>query len=424
MTSKTFIIELINNQVDDVLQTFNYDSDFIKILKSHNNEIIVKFPVKLDNGSTEIFKGYRVQHNNWLGPYKGGLRYSEDVYLDECKALSFWMTIKCAIHNLPFGGGKGGIKYDPKKFSENENKKISQGFCNKIASFIGPSVDIPAPDLGSNSKMMDWMTAEYQKINNNNLIYSVFTGKSITFRGSQGRDRATGLGVYLNIRLWYNNIFKDNLDKKTYIIQGFGNVGSWTAYYLHKNNGICKGIGDHTGYYKISKKFYQNHSFDDILKYNNDHKCLSHINKKYETIKEIKISDFWKIKADIVIPAAMELQINSETIENINCKLIAEGANGPCSLEVDKICLDKKIEIIPDVLCNSGGVIVSYFEWLQNRSNDYWCLETIETKLEIMLDQTFSKFINLKNKYHNTTNRSLVYKLGLDNLINAYEVKK
>ncbi len=424
MDSKTVIIDLITSQVDDVLNTFDYDKDFIKILKAHNNEIIVKFPIKLDNGNTEIFKGYRVQHNNWLGPYKGGLRYSEDVYLDECKALSFWMTIKCAIHNLPFGGGKGGIKYDPRKYSENDNKKISQGFCNKISSFIGPSIDIPAPDLGSNSKMMDWMTAEYQKIHNNNLIYSVFTGKSISFRGSQGRDRATGLGVYYNIKLWYNNIFKEKLTNTSYIIQGFGNVGSWTAHFLHNAGSICYGIGDHTGYYKISKKFYDNHSFMDVFKYNSHNKSLHNIHTTFEGIKHISKDDFWKIKVDIVIPAAMELQINKDNIKSINTRLIAEGANGPLTLEVDKICSEKNIEIIPDVLCNSGGVIVSYFEWLQNRSNDYWSLETVEKKLEDMIHKTFNIFLELKNKNPSTTNRSLVYKIGLDNLLNAYEVKK
>ena len=422
MDSKTYIIDLISSQVDDVLNYFKYDDDFIRILKAHNNEIIVKYPVKLENGKTEIFKGYRVQHNNWLGPYKGGLRYSEDVYLDECKALSFWMTIKCAIHNLPFGGGKGGIKYDPRKYSESDNKKISQGFCAKIASFIGPSVDIPAPDLGSNSKMMDWMTAEYQKIQNNNLIYSVFTGKSITFRGSQGRDRATGLGVYYNIKFWYNHIFKENLHKKTYIIQGFGNVGSWTAYFLNQAGALCVALGDHTGYYSLGEKFYENHEFDELLKYNQDNRGLVEIHHKFKGVHKVHLNDFWKTKTDIVIPAAMELQITKDNVDYLDCKLIAEGANGPCTLDVDRICLERGIEIIPDVLCNSGGVIVSYFEWLQNRSNDYWTLEIVESKLERMLEITFMRFLNMRNR--NITNRSLVYKIGLDNLLNAYEVKK
>jgi len=424
MTSKTLIINLITNQIDDVLHTFQYNHDFINILKAHNNEIIVKFPVKLDNNTIEIFKGYRVQHNNWLGPYKGGLRFSEDIYLDECKALSFWMTIKCAIHNLPFGGGKGGIKFDPKKYSPTEHKRISQAYCNKISHFIGPSIDIPAPDMGSNSLHMDWMTAEYQKISNNNLIYSTFTGKSVSFRGSQGRDRATGLGVFFNIKFWFDHIFKEPLLKKSYIIQGFGNVGSWTSHYLNQAGAICYAVGDHTGYYKLSKKFYEHHTFDDVKKYNQHNKSLEFIHHKFEGIHHITQHDFWKIKTDIVIPAAMELQINQEIIDHIDTRLIAEGANGPLTLEVDKICLTRNIEIIPDVLCNSGGVVVSYFEWLQNLSNDYWCLEVVEKKLELMLEQTFAEFLKLKKHHQNVTNRSLVYKIGLDNLLNAYEVKK
>jgi glutamate dehydrogenase (NAD(P)+) len=421
MDSKTFIIDLIDKQIDDVLQTFQYDENFVKILKAHNHEIIVKFPVKLDNGTTEIFKGYRVQHNNWLGPYKGGLRFAEDVYLDEFKALSFWMTIKCAIHNLPFGGGKGGIKYNPKNYSENENKRIVQAYCNKIAPFIGPSVDIPAPDMGSTSKHMDWMTAEYQKVSNNNLVYSIFTGKSIGFRGSKGRDRATGLGVFYNIRLWFENIFKETLEKKTYILQGFGNVGSWTAHYLHGAGAICQAIGDYTGYYLLTQRFYDLHTFDDILK----HKELQNLPALYEGIEKIDIANFWEIKADIVIPAAMELQITDEIAKKMDCRLLVEGANGPTVLEADRVFVEKNIEVIPDVLCNSGGVIVSYFEWLQNRSNDYWSLEKVEEKLAEMIGKTFQDFLLIKGATtgKKVSNRSLVYKLGLDNLRNSYEIK-
>lgn len=421
MDSKTFIIDLIDKQMNAVLETFQFDADFIKILKSHNNEIIVKFPIKLDNDSTEIFKGYRVQHNNWLGPYKGGLRFAEDVYLDEFKALSFWMTIKCAIHNLPFGGGKGGIKYNPKLYSEKENKQIVQAYCRKIANFIGPSVDIPAPDMGSTSKHMDWMTAEYQKISNNNLAYSIFTGKSTSFRGSQGRDRATGLGVFYNIRLWFQNIFKEKLENKTYIIQGFGNVGSWTARYLNEAGAVCQALGDYTGYYLITQRFYDLYNFDDILKL----KELKELHMKFEGVEKIDISDFWEIKTDIVIPAAMELQITEEIARKMDCKLLVEGANGPTVIEADRVFIERGIEVIPDVLCNSGGVVVSYFEWLQNRSNDYWSLEKVEDKLEEIMDKTFHEFLRIKLDVGSTvSNRSAVYKLGMDNLWNTYSIKK
>ena len=421
MDSKTFIIDLIDKQMDAVLQTFRFDEDYIKILKAHNHEIIVKFPVKLDDGSTEIFKGYRVQHNNWLGPYKGGLRFADDVYLDEFKALSFWMTIKCAIHNLPFGGGKGGIKYNPKTYSEHENKQIVQAYCRKIANFIGPSVDIPAPDMGSTSKHMDWMTAEYQKISNNHLVYSIMTGKSPSFRGSQGRDRATGLGVFYNIRLWFQNIFKEKLENKTYIIQGFGNVGSWTARYLNDAGAVCQALGDYTGYYLITQRFYDLYNFDDILKL----KELKDLHTKYEGVEKIDISDFWEVKTDIVIPAAMELQITDEIARNMDCRLLVEGANGPTVIEADRVFVERGIEVIPDVLCNSGGVIVSYFEWLQNRSNDYWCLEKVEDKLEEIMEKTFEEFLKIKlDAGSAVSNRSAVYKLGLDNLWNAYSIKK
>jgi glutamate dehydrogenase (NAD(P)+) len=421
MDSKTFIIDLIDKQMNAVLETFCFDADFVKILKAHNHEIIVKFPVQLDDGTIEIFKGYRVQHNNWLGPYKGGLRFAEDVYLDEFKALSFWMTIKCAIHNLPFGGGKGGIKYNPKDYSESENKRIVQAYCRKIANFIGPAVDIPAPDMGSTSKHMDWMTAEYQKVSNNPLVYSIMTGKSTSFRGSQGRDRATGLGVFYNIRLWFENIFKESLEKKTYIIQGFGNVGSWTARYLNEAGAVCLAVGDYTGYYLLTARFYEVYVFSDILKL----KELKDLHTKFEGIQKVEISQFWEVEADIVIPAAMEIQITQEVARKMNCRLLVEGANGPTVMEADRVFVERGIEVIPDVLCNSGGVMVSYFEWLQNRSNDYWGLEKVEQKLEEIMGKTFRDFLRIKeDAKEQISNRSAVYKLGLDNLWNAYAVKR
>jgi glutamate dehydrogenase (NAD(P)+) len=204
-------------------------------------------------------------------------------------------------------------------------------------------------------------------------------------------------------------------------LQGFGSVGSWTAHYLHKEGAICQAIGDYTGYYLLTQRFYDLHTFDDILK----HKELKDIPTLYEGIKKIDIADFWEIKADIVIPAAMELQITGEIAKKMDCRLIVEGANGPTVLEADRVFVEKNIEVIPDVLCNSGGVIVSYFEWLQNRSNDYWSLEKVEEKLEEMIGKTFHEFLRVKGSTvgKKVSNRSLVYKLGLDNLWNSYEIK-
>jgi glutamate dehydrogenase (NAD(P)+) len=429
-SSKDKIIKLFDKQLESVVTRFKYDETFIRVLKVHDNEIIINFPVKMDDGTTKLFKGYRIQHNNWLGPYKGGLRFDDTVYLDEFKALSFWMTIKCAIHNLPFGGAKGGIKFNPSQYSEEEQKQIVQTYCSRIFRYIGPNTDIPAPDMGSTSRHMDWMTSKYQKKSNDNLIYSVFTGKSVSFRGSEGRDRATGLGVSYMIELWFEHVIKQPLKGKTFIIQGFGNVGSWTAQCLTKAGAVCVGLGDYTGYYEVDSECADNNTpFHAIL--NRNAKTLEGLDS-IRGVRAVSMLDFWKLKADIVIPAAMELQVNQTVAESFHpdCKLVAEGANGPLDMDADRLLTEKNIAVIPDVLCNSGGVIVSYFEWLQNRTNEYWPLQQVEMKLKELLRATFFKFkyaydsekFKLGSQY--LLNRDIVYKMALDNLWNSYEIKK
>lgn len=435
MSNQDRIIKLFDRQLNSAVERFHYDETFIKVLKMHDSEIIVNFPVKMDDGSTKIFKGYRIQHNNWLGPYKGGLRFDETVYLDEFKALAFWMTIKCAIHNLPFGGAKGGIKFTPSKYSEEEQKQIVQTYCSRVYKYIGPNVDIPAPDMGSTSRHMDWMTSKFQKKSSDNLIYSAFTGKSVSFRGSEGRDRATGLGVSFMIELWFENILKQPLKGKTFIIQGFGNVGSWTARFLTDAGAKCVALGDYTGYYELTPAFYKTmvregdaNPFDAVLK----HKTLAGLETAYTGIHAVKQKDFWKIKADIIVPAAMELQIDWGVAESVHsdCKLIAEGANGPLDAGADEVFHARNIQVIPDVMCNSGGVIVSYFEWLQNRTNEYWPLDRVEEKLKEMMTATFFKYMGTMRKLSavsdsaTVTSRNIVYKMALDNLWNSYEIKK
>lgn len=432
ISSKDNIIKLFDSQLDSAVRRYKYDETFIRVLKVHDNEIIINFPVKLDDGTTKLFKGYRIQHNNWLGPYKGGLRFDDTVYLDEFKALSFWMTIKCAIHNLPFGGAKGGIKFNPSHYSEEEQKQIVQTYCSRIFKYIGPNTDIPAPDMGSTSRHMDWMTSKYQKKSNDNLIYSVFTGKSVSFRGSEGRDRATGLGVSYMIELWFEHIIKQPLKGKTFIIQGFGNVGSWTARCLTNAGAVCVGLGDYTGYYQLTDTAGAagaagGVNFHEIL--NRNAKTLEGLDS-IPGIRAVSISDFWTLKADIVIPAAMELQVNQSVAElfHPDCKLVAEGANGPLDMDADRVLTERNIAVIPDVLCNSGGVIVSYFEWLQNRTNEYWPLHQVEMKLKELLRATFFKFMQGRDSDSDSQsqkcNRDIVYKMALDNLWNSYEIKK
>jgi glutamate dehydrogenase/leucine dehydrogenase len=414
---KSEVISLFENQLENVITNFQFNPDFINVLKSHNSEITVQFPVKLSSGKTEVFTGYRVQHNNILGPYKGGLRFAKDVYLDECKALAFWMTIKCAIHSLPLGGGKGGIKYNPSDYSVDDNKKIVQAFGDKIYPFIGPNIDIPAPDVGSTSQHMDWLTTSYQKMSGNKSEFSTFTGKSLDFRGSQGRHYSTGLGVVNTISYWFKHFFNTSLVDKTFIVQGFGNVGSWSYHFMIQEKALCKAIADHTGYYLIDDSF---HDFQSIFDYNTKNRSLSNIESIIPQISKISAIDFWKIKCDIIIPAALELQITEEVASLIDCKLIAEGANGATTDKADIILAKKGIEVIPDVLCNSAGVIVSYFEWIQNKTHDYWSLDTVKQKLENIITSSCDKLFSLKSSHKDKTNRTLVYLMALTTLQKFY----
>ena len=420
---KSEISELFHSQLETVFKTFDYDAAFLKCLNTHNKEITVNFPVVLDDNRVEIFTGYRAQHNNWLGPYKGGLRFSDGVHMEECKALAFWMTIKCALHKVPFGGAKGGVMYNPRKYSENENKKISKAFCAAIYTNIGPTLDIPAPDIGTSSQTMDWMVSKYQELSNdsNKLNLGCFTGKSVDCGGSLGRNHSTGLGVALTIDYW-NKHHEDFIDAplKTYIVQGFGNVGVWTMHFLNKLGYTCLAVGDHTGYYRFNDA--RSVDVELLKKYNTDNRGLYNLENspEFKDVEKISEQYFWKMKCDIIVPAAKELQITKDVAQNIDssCRLVAEGANGPTTAEADAILMERNIEVIPDVLCNSGGVVVSYFEWLQNNSNDYWSLDVVEDQLTNILHSTCDKLFVLKDQYKQDkySNRTLAYKLSVDTL--------
>jgi glutamate dehydrogenase/leucine dehydrogenase len=421
---KSQVVELFEGQLDNAICKFNYDDSFIKTIKCHDREVTVNFPVRLENGNTEVFTGFRVQHNNLLGPYKGGLRFAKDVYMDECKALAFWMTIKCAIHDIPMGGGKGGICYNPREYSDEDNKRIVQAYCEKIYPVIGPTTDVPAPDVGSTSQHMDWLTAKYQKLSGNDLMYSVFTGKSVEFRGSKGRGHSTGLGVVYTIKYWFDNYFKESLENKTFIVQGFGNVGSWVYHFMNQEKAKCKALSDHTGHYEINPKFYETQDSKGLIDYNNKHKSLKGIETQFDgLITKINASDFWSIECDVVIPAALELQLTHDVADKLKCRLVAEGANGATTVDADKLLHSKGVEVIPDVLCNSSGVIVSYFEWVQNRTNNYWELDEVENKLKSLVFKTCDNLFDMKRKHITIMNRTLVYGMALNTLYKYYKIK-
>jgi glutamate dehydrogenase (NAD(P)+) len=392
------LYDLVLKQFNTSLEKQEYDKDVLTYLSEPKHEIITNFPIRLDDGSIKMLRGYRVQHNNTLGPYKGGIRFSEHVHLNEVKSLALWMTIKCALQDLPYGGAKGGVNINPYDYSQSELMRISKGYVNSMIKYFGENRDIPAPDMGTNSQIMDWMVDAYQKkgqIHTN----SVFTGKSLECGGSKGRTEATGFGVVECIKLWATENNYD-LCGKTYIIQGFGNVGSHTAILLSKLGMICIGAADHTRCLKSEEGF-------NVFKLKQH--CLKEKNlKEYMFGTEVSVEDFFGIECDIVIPAAKELVICGEDANKLNCKMIVEAANGPIDIDAENILKERGIDIIPDILANSGGVVVSYYEWLQNRRCEYWSEEEVLQKLTLKMKQTFEK-IYKESKEKNMSMRDACY---------------
>ena len=345
------LIESCNNKVYSRFPELNRNLRII--LSKPNNEIKVNFPVKIKN-NTCMFTGYRVQHNNLLGPYKGGLRFNPLVEPNEINALSQWMTYKCSLQDIPFGGAKGGISINPYDFTDNELELISREFVQNISNYIGDTVDIPAPDMGTNSTIMDIMTDEYLKLHPLSTR-GVFTGKSIQLGGSELRNESTGLGVAIHINEWakYKNI---NLKGKTYILQGLGNVGYHLAKKLDEYGMVLIGIGNASGY-RYNKSGFNINDIDLFLKSNNDDLT------NYPIGEQISKLDFFSIETDIIVPAALELQICEMEALHINAQLIVEAANGPIDEIAENILINRGINIIPDILANSGGVICSYYEY-------------------------------------------------------------
>jgi glutamate dehydrogenase (NAD(P)+) len=363
-------------QFDRAADLMRLDPSIRKILATTMNEIVVHFPVKMDDGRIEMLTGYRVQHNNVLGPFKGGLRYHPAVDIDEVRALATWMTWKSAIADIPFGGAKGGIQCDPSKYSRSELERLTRRFAFALGSNIGPEYDIPAPDVNTNAQTMAWILDTYLSMmspQERNRCVHVVTGKPVEAGGSLGRDKATGQGIAYCIQRWANDRRFD-LAKATYFVQGFGNVGSWTAKLLKPFGATLVAAEDHTGAIANAAGI--------------DPEALSaHVAARrgvagFPGAKAIDHKTFMATKADIFVPAALENQITQETAPLLTVRLVAEGANGPTDLDGDRILREKKIDLIPDVLCNSGGVIVSYFEWLQNKRSESWDLEEVDAKLE------------------------------------------
>lgn len=402
---------IVSNQIIKAGKLLGTNKNILKIIQKPKNMLSFNIPVKLKNNNIEILTGYRIQHNNILGPYKGGIRYHPDISMDEASALATWMTFKCALHNLPLGGGKGGLAIDPSKYNEEDLENISRAFSRKLYNYIGSNKDIPAPDLGTNSKIIDWMTDEYNKIGVQRHDVGVFTGKSLNYGGSEGREKATGKGVAYSVVEWakYKNI---DLKNKTFILQGLGNVGINAAEELNNYGMKMIGVGDHTGYLVDKKGIDINNLMEHIKK----NKFIDSYNDKFFIDK----TSFFSTKCDVILPCALQMQILEKEAKNIDCKLIVEGANGPTDNIADEILKKKKIDIIPDIYANGGGVIVSYYEWLQNNMNHYYEEEEIYKKLKIKMEESFKKLHKTTEKY-DCTFRDSSYIVALKKIEDTYK---
>jgi glutamate dehydrogenase (NAD(P)+) len=407
---------------ENVMKQFNHAADVMglsegirKILSATNSEIVVHFPVKLDNGKIEVFTGYRVQHNNALGPYKGGLRFHPTVDIDAARALAIWMTWKSALAGLPYGGGKGGIQIDPKDYSQSELERITRRFTYALGDNIGPDLDIPAPDVNTNAQIMAWIADTYvstkSPANRHNNLH-VVTGKPVGSGGLEGRDRATGFGVVATIKAWAK-LKNKSLAGKKYIVQGFGNVGYWAAHFMAKEGAILIGVQD------ASATMINNNGIDPeaLLDHCKENKGL--IAGFTNNVELIEPDTFFGIDCDIVIPAALGNQITSKNADSIKAELIAEGANGPTDVAAEEILLEKGIDIIPDILCNSGGVTGSYYEWLQNKRSENWKIEDVLLLLEDKIIVAFNKTLKTAEQF-NTDWRTSAYIVALQRLEQTY----
>lgn len=405
----------VMRQFNSIADSIKLDKNIRKILEATTNEIVVHFPVKLDNGDVKVFTGYRVQHNNALGPYKGGLRYHPTLDINDAKALAMWMTWKTSLAGLPYGGAKGGIQLNPRDYSVAELERISRRFTYALGDNIGPEYDIPAPDVNTNEQTMAWIADTYMSTKptaQRSVNKHVVTGKPVGTGGLEGRDRSTGFGVYLTIKLWYQSR-KETIKGKTFILQGFGNVGYWASHFLTLDGAILLAVQD------AHATLYNKNGID--VEYLRAHSTSQQGSiKGFSSAFEIPAEDFMSLPCDILIPAALGNQITANNAHSIRAELVAEGANGPTDVDGERILLNNNIAVIPDILCNSGGVIGSYFEWLQNRNGEIWTMEEVMDKLERKLTEVFKKVSKIAEG-QDIDWRSAAYILAISRIETAYK---
>ncbi len=367
-------------RLDKAASLFGISPEVAEILRHPKREVVVSLPIKMDDGSVQVFEGFRTIHSTHLGPSKGGIRYAMDVNSDEVRALAAWMTVKCAIANLPYGGGKGGIKCDPRKMSAGELERLTRAYTRSMADVFGVNKDIPAPDMGTGKREMAWLLDEFNRIHGEDLP-GVVTGKPITLGGSKGREAATGRGVMV-ASLAAMKKMGINHKTATAAVQGFGNVGSHAARLLASKNIKIVAISDHTAAFHNDKGI----DIEAALRYV---AANGNMLKGFKDGEEISSADIISSNVDLLVPAAIQGVITSANAGSIKAKLIVEGANGPTEADADQILNDKGVIVVPDVLANGGGVTVSYFEWVQNRMGHYWSEDEVNAKHDASMSQAF-----------------------------------
>ena len=379
------------------------------VLAAPKNEVTVNFPIVRDDGSVEVLTGYRVQHNNALGPYKGGIRFSPAVDPDEVRALATWMTFKTALIGLPLGGAKGGIAINPRDYSITELERIIRRFTYALGTNIGPDHDIPAPDMGTNAQMMVWMMDTFAALSpgaDRHTVRRVVTGKTVEAGGSRGREKATGQGATFALEAWAART-GFSVDGARVAIQGFGNVGEFAARTLQKAGAVVVAISDHTGSIADPNGI----DAETLWRYSEPNGGIAGT----PDYPEVSTDEFWEVGCDVFVPAALENQITDDRARKLTAKVVVEGANGPTTPEGEKILADRGITVLPDILANAGGVTVSYFEWLQNRAGDFWTLADVDGRLRRLMTEATNEIFTAAAHF-DCTMRDAAYVVALRRL--------
>ncbi|HWP43408.1 MAG TPA: Glu/Leu/Phe/Val dehydrogenase [Blastocatellia bacterium] len=402
--------ESMMERFDEAARLLKLDPNIYKILRWPNREITVYIPVLMDDGNYQVFTGYRVQHNFARGPAKGGIRYSPDVTIDEVRALAAWMTWKCAVVNIPFGGAKGGIICDPREMSIGELERLTRRYTAELLDFIGPERDVPAPDMNTNEQVMAWMMDTYS-MHARHTVTAIVTGKPIEIGGSRGRREATGRGLLFVCNEACKK-FDLDIGSTRVVIQGAGNVGGTAARLMHEEGYKIIGMADITG------ALYNPSGLDvpGVLSYLKEHKTV----EGYAEADHIAGDDLLELDCEILMPAATENQITSQNADRIKCRILAEGANGPTTADADQVLAEKNIFVIPDILANAGGVTVSYFEWVQDRMGFFWNEQTVNDRLCEIMVSSFHDVVAFAEKYSVDT-RLAAYMLAIDRV--AYDTR-